>query len=136
MGRIKDLSMEDKVHYIGFVDTTDLAAIYKMSKMLIMPSLYESISIPIYEAFSVGTPVCASNLFALPEQVGNAGLLFDPKDVNDIAAKIYQLLTNDKLRIDVVERARIKVESMTIVNYGKQLESIIHDELKKVRQEK
>ena len=43
-----------------------------------MPSLFESVSIPIYEAFQVGTPVAASNILAIPEQVGDAGLLFDP----------------------------------------------------------
>ena len=133
ISKIKDLAIEDNVHYIGYVDAIDLAAIYKMSAMLVMPSLYESISIPIYEAFSIGTPVCASNVFALPEQVGDAGLLFDPNDVNDISAKIYQLLTNHKLRIDIIERARVKMASMNIVNYGIQLESIIHDELTKAQ---
>jgi glycosyltransferase involved in cell wall biosynthesis len=129
MRKIYDLSMEDKVHYIGYIDAADVAAIYKMSKMLVMPSLYESISIPIYEAFSIGIPVCASNVFALPEQMGGAGLLFNPHDINDISAAIYQLLTNGHMRRDLVERASLIMKSMTHRGYGLQLESIIEAEL-------
>ena len=56
----------------------DLQAIYKLATALVMPSLFESVSIPIYEAFQAGIPVLASNILAIPEQVGDAGLLFDP----------------------------------------------------------
>lgn len=62
--------------------------------MAAIATLFESISIPVYEAFSVGTAVCASNVVALPEQVGDAGLLFDPQSTDDITEKICALLVS------------------------------------------
>ena len=69
-----------------------------------IPTLFESISIPVYEAFSVGTAVCASNVVALPEQIGDAGLLFDPESADEIAAAISRLLGDPALRRTLVER--------------------------------
>ena len=76
----------------------ELLYVYKMSIMLVMPTLFESVSIPIYESFFLKVPVCASNVVALPEQVGDAGILFDPNDVYDMAEKISILLNNENLR--------------------------------------
>ena len=66
--------------------------------MLVMPTLFESVSIPIYESFFLKVPVCASNVVALPEQVGDAGILFDPNDIFDMAEKISILLNNENIR--------------------------------------
>ena len=68
-----------------------------MSIMLVMPTLFESVSIPIYESFFLKVPVCASNVVALTEQVGGAGILFDPNDVYDMAKKISILLINENI---------------------------------------
>jgi len=75
----------------------ELLYVYKMSIMLVMPTLFESVSIPIYESFFLKVPVCASNVVALTEQVGGAGILFDPNDVYDMAEKKI-LLNNENLR--------------------------------------
>lgn len=56
-----------------------------------MPTLFESVSLPIWESFYLGVPVVSSDVCALPEQVGDAGLLFDPNNVEDMAEKIYKI---------------------------------------------
>jgi len=99
MKRIKELNLEDKVKHLGYIDYEDLAYLYKMSQMLMMPTLFESISIPIYEAFSLEVAVCSSNAVALPEQIGDAGLIFNPDDIIDIADKIMIYLENENLLI-------------------------------------
>ena len=53
--------------------------------MLVMPTLFESVSTPIYELFFLKAPVCASNVVDLTEQVGGSGILFDPNDFYDIS---------------------------------------------------
>lgn len=133
VAKIKDLFLDDKVHYAGYIDAIDVASVYKMSKMLVMPSLYESISIPVYEAFSIGTPVCSSNVFALAEQVGDAGLLFDPNNARDIADKVLRLLIDDELRQKLVQRGYEKIKAMSFENYSKKLVGIIDAELKIIR---
>ena len=66
--------------------------------MLVMPTLFESVSTPIYELFFLKAPVCASNVVDLTEQVGGSGILFDPNDFYDISKKISILLNNENIR--------------------------------------
>ena len=68
-----------------------------MSQFLVMPTLFESVSIPIYEAFALEVAVCSSNVVALPEQVGDAGLIFDPNDIHDMASSMIKYLEDDNL---------------------------------------
>jgi len=97
MKRVDELKLQKKVKHLGYIDYEDLPYLYKMSEMLVMPTLFESISIPIYEAFALKVPVCSSNVVALPEQVGDAGLIFDPNNIEDIAKKCKEYLNNDEL---------------------------------------
>ena len=76
----------------------ELLYVYKMSIMLVMPTLFESVSIPIYESLFLKAPVCASNVVDLTEQVGGSGILFDPNDFYDISKKISILLNNENIR--------------------------------------
>ena len=93
--------------------------------MLVLPTLFESISIPIWEAFSLGVPVCSSNAVALPEQVGDAGILFDPKDPIDIFEKIKTLLDDSIKREEMVNKGKDRVEKFNHENYCKKLLKVI-----------
>ena len=66
--------------------------------MLVMPTLFECVSTPIYELFFLKAPVCASNVVDLTEQVGGSGILFDPNDSYDISKKNSILLNNENIR--------------------------------------
>jgi glycosyltransferase involved in cell wall biosynthesis len=79
------------------VSNEDLRAIYQMARCLVVPSLFEANSLPIFEAWAEGIPVASSNVTALPEQVGDAGLLFDPMDPHDMGGVIERLFTDDAL---------------------------------------
>ena len=89
-----------------------------------MPSLFESVSIPIYEAFEVGTPVAASNILAIPEQVGDAGLLFDPKSVDSIKQAILTII-EPKTAHEIAKRGRARMSAMTPERYGAQLQDLL-----------
>jgi glycosyltransferase involved in cell wall biosynthesis len=123
---IKRLGLTQKVHCLGYVDYGCLPGIYVLSQMLVVPTLFESISLPIYEAFRLRVPVCASNVVALPEQVGNGGLLFDPHDHKDIAAKIIEMIEDRALREKCVENGLRKVERMNMGNYSRTLVEVIN----------
>jgi glycosyltransferase involved in cell wall biosynthesis len=96
--KIEELGLSSRVLVLGCVDYGDLPALYRLSRMLVLPTLFESISIPIYEAFALKVPVCCSNKVGLPEQVGEAAVLFDPEAPEDIADKVISLLKDDALR--------------------------------------
>ncbi len=126
VNKIDELNLKDKVLLLGYVDYADLPYLYLLSRMLTMPSLFESISIPIFEAFALKVPVCASNILAIPEQVGDAALLFNPDDEKDIAGQIDILLGDDKFRKDIGLKGYNRLKQFSHEDYKKKLEAIIN----------
>jgi glycosyltransferase involved in cell wall biosynthesis len=126
---IEKLDLTDRVLLLGYVAGADIPALYRLSTALVMPSLFESISIPIYEAFRSGTPVCASNVLALRDQVGGAGLTFDPYSVDSMAVAIRNILSDPALREKLAESGKRKLSEMTRERYAQQLQGILDEAL-------
>jgi glycosyltransferase involved in cell wall biosynthesis len=95
---IKDQSLLEKVVLTGYMSDRELSMLYKNAELLFFPSLYEGFGLPIIEAMAAGTPVAASNRSSIPELVGDAGLLFDPENIDDMALKLHQILSDPELR--------------------------------------
>lgn len=125
MSKVRELGLAERVLHAGYVESDVLAAMYLRATVVVIPTLFESISIPVYEAFRMGVPVCASNVVALPEQIGDAGVLFDPLSVDDIAEKICLLLENPELRGDLARRGKERVQALTADSYARQLEGVL-----------
>lgn len=88
--------------YLGEVPTEDLVLIYNLASLLAIPSLYEGFGLPALEAMACGVPVVASSAASLPEIVGDAGVLFNPQDTKDISNKLYQVLSSERLRQELI----------------------------------
>jgi glycosyltransferase involved in cell wall biosynthesis len=94
------------VERIGRVSDTDLHSLYAHADCLVLPSLHEGFGLPAIEAMAAGTPVVAAAKDALPEVVGNAGILVDPYDSTAIANAIEAALgRRDQLRAAGLARA-------------------------------
>lgn len=87
-----------RVRFSGYVEEAERQQLLSMASMLVVPSLEEGFGIPALEAMTIGLPVVASNRGALPEVIGDAGLLVDPEDIPALASAIERLLTDDNLR--------------------------------------
>jgi glycosyltransferase involved in cell wall biosynthesis len=81
----------------GFVTDEELAALYSAATAYVHPSWYEGFGIMILEAFAAGAPVVTSNISSLPEVVGDAGLLIDPKNIDDLTTAIKRVVADTKL---------------------------------------
>lgn len=107
---IRDCRLDQRVTFAGYVDDPTLTSLYSAARMLVLPSLDEGFGLPAAEAMACGAPVAASNAGALPEVVGDAGLLFDPLDEIAMARAIQRLLTDNALHAGCsrigVERAK------------------------------
>lgn len=125
MNAIAHYGLNGKVLHIGYVEQDDLQAIYRLAAALVMPSLFESVSIPIYEAFQLGTPVAASNILAIPEQVGDAGVLFDPTSVLSIKEAILRIVRDPEAARLFGKRGRDRMMAMTPQRYGNQLQDLL-----------
>lgn len=108
--RPQTTSPVDGVRYLGRVPDADLAALYTGATGLVYPSLYEGFGLPTLEAMACGCPVVASNRGALPEVVGQAGLLVDPLRTTEIEAAMRRLADDPEQRARLAalghERAR------------------------------
>lgn len=129
---ITTTGMQDYTHFIGFVDDSDLPALYSSAFSLVFPSLYEGFGLPILEAMSTDTPVVTTNVSSLPEVAGNAALMVeDPYNVNEIAANIQQLLDNPELCQTLINKGREQVKKFTWQKAARQLRQIYADMLPK-----
>ena len=126
MSAVRKFGLGDRVCHLGYVGQDDLQAIYKLATALVMPSLFESVSIPVYEAFQAGIPVAASNILAIPEQVGDAGLLFDPKSVASIRDAILSIARDPAAARQLGKRGQDRMSAMTPERYGAQLQNLLN----------
>jgi glycosyltransferase involved in cell wall biosynthesis len=89
---------QDAVVFTGFVRDEDLPALYNAADVFAYPSLYEGFGIPPLEAMASGIPVVCSNRSSLPEVAGDAALLVNPEDEQEIASALEETIRNHKLR--------------------------------------
>jgi glycosyltransferase involved in cell wall biosynthesis len=91
---IDQLGINQHVIQLGFTTDSELAGLYEGAYVLAFPSLYEGFGFPIIEANTYGVPVLTSNVSAMPEIAGEAGVLVDPYDSNEISRGLSNLLTD------------------------------------------
>jgi glycosyltransferase involved in cell wall biosynthesis len=107
------LGLDDQVVWTGFVSPLDLRTLYLEARGVVIPSLFEAASGPLWEAFESGIPAACSDVTSLPDQAGDAALIFDPLNVHDMADAIARLWTDDDLRRRLVERGRERVAALS-----------------------
>ena len=101
---VNRLNLEDHVAFLGRVPSEDLVYLYNAARLLVHPSFYEGFGLTPLEAITCGTPVIVSNTAALPEIVGDAGLLIDPHDIEGLTVAMMRLLTEENLRKDLIKK--------------------------------
>jgi len=101
----ESLGLTDRVVFPGRVDDADLPALYSEAAVYVTPSLQEGFGATVLEAMACGAPVISSNRAALPEVVGDAGLLFDAEQERELAAVLARVLSDAALAEDLRRRA-------------------------------
>jgi len=127
MGLVSHLNLEEQVRYLGFVPEQEMATLYRMATALVMPTFFGPTNIPVLEAFALGCPVITSNIRGIREQVGRAGLLIDPKSVQEIADAIYRIWTDSALRQDLIKKGYEKIKNYTPQDYANRLLAVIKE---------
>jgi glycosyltransferase involved in cell wall biosynthesis len=124
---VKEFDLSQQVHFLGFVPQEDLVGLYQNAGALIYPTFFGPDNLPPLEAFAAGCPVIASNVAGAQEQLGDAALLVDPKNEEDIAKAIKQVYEDRALRQTLVERGLKRARQWTGDDYVKRVLSIIDD---------
>lgn len=107
---VKNLGLEEKVHFLGLLDEDHLLEEYERCALLILPSRQETAPMVIQQAMAAGKPVVATRIGGIPYLVshGETGLLVDYGDIAGLAEAIIHILSDDVLRARMGEQARKK----------------------------
>jgi glycosyltransferase involved in cell wall biosynthesis len=103
---IKDLKLEDKVIWVGYVHLPEKIYLLKHSFALVFPSLYEGFGLPILEAMNMGVAVVTSNVASIPEIVIDNAVLIEPEDRDSIKEGLNKIYRDADLRQKLIERGR------------------------------
>ncbi|MGC9359679.1 MAG: glycosyltransferase family 4 protein [Anaerolineae bacterium] len=107
------LGAGESVRRLGQVSEGELAALYAAAEVGVVPSLYEGFGLPALEMMASGVAVAVSRRSALPEVVGDAGMLFDPTDVGAIASALMSLMTDAAIRELLAAKGRERAAAFT-----------------------
>lgn len=107
---IEENGLTEYVDVLGYVNDDELPELYRGARALLMPSLYEGFGLPIVEAFSQGTPVLTSDRGAMREVAGDAGLLVDPENTDQVANALLQLTDDHSLVANLQLRAQARAK--------------------------
>jgi len=101
---VDDLGLQDSTFFVGRVTDEELRQLYVGARCHVHPAFYEGFGLPPLEAMACGTPTVVSNTSSLPEVVGDAALLVDPNDWEEMAVAIRRLLTDDDLHREMRQK--------------------------------
>lgn len=121
------LGVSDQLRWLDFVSPGELYALYKACQCVIVPTRFEAASGPLWEAFYAGAPAACSAVTSLPDQAGDAALLFDPDDTDAIAQSIYQLWTDEHLVNTLVTRGKARVGEFTWARTAARFRALFRD---------
>lgn len=107
------LVCKDRVRFLGDIDDAELNRQYACAQALITLSLDEGFGLPVLEAMARGCPVIAAKRAALPEVVGQAGVLVNPDDLNEVVAAIKRIMTDSDHRRILIDRGRRQAQRYT-----------------------
>ena len=126
VGRVDDPSYEerlkrtaqqamvaDRVRFMGFFPNREMAPLYSAARVFVYPSLSETFGKPLVEAMRCGVPIVASNTGSIPEVLGDAGLMVDPLDVDEMANAVYRCSVEEPLRAELIARGYRRSEHFT-----------------------
>jgi glycosyltransferase involved in cell wall biosynthesis len=103
----------ERVRFLGYVEDDVLPGIYANATILVLPSFDEGFGLSALEAMACGTPVIASNGGALPELIGDAGLIFDLSRPDTLASSMKNFLCDKHLRLRLQERGLERAKEFT-----------------------
>jgi len=121
----EELGIGDSVLFTGYVPNDDLAEMYRRARALIMPTFFGPTNIPPLEAFATGCPVAISGIYAIPDQLGDAALLFDPEQEGQLADVMRRLWTDDRLCAMLREKGNARARSCSQAHFNETFRQIV-----------
>ena len=114
-------NIKDRVIFLKNIPERDLAAIYQLAKLSIYISVFEGFGLPVIESMACACPVITSNVSCLPETAGNAAILCNPEDEEELGEHIFRILNDSLYRENLIVKGKIRAKEFEAENYAKRL---------------
>jgi glycosyltransferase involved in cell wall biosynthesis len=101
----QDPILKKQIILTGYIADEDLSPLYSGAMVFVYPSLYEGFGLPPLEAMQCGTPVITSNNTSLPEVMGDAGILINPRDEVDLCQNLLKIYHSSALRASLAQKS-------------------------------
>lgn len=126
---LEKCGLQDRYRYVGEgLSDNELARLYRIADVFVFPSFWEGFGWPPIESMSSGTPVVCSNIGSLNEVVGDAALKVDPYDYAGLSSAISRLLSNEKLKSDMIAAGLERAERFRWSETAKQVREVYRRE--------
>jgi len=123
----KQLNIDEKVYFLGYQPEEIFELLYNSAQFFVFPSFYEGFGMPSIEAMQCGLPVISSNASCLPEVVGEAALLFDPLDIDNLIAQMTLLVESTELAEDLSQKGLAQAQFYSWDQIGNQILNIYNE---------
>ena len=123
----EELGVASRITFPGYLSHEELDPLLRRSLCLVFTSVLEGFGNPPLEAMARRCPVVAADCTAIPEVVGNAGLLAPPGDANAFAAAVLRLSSDLKLRQGLIDRGVRRIEQFKWENSARKLARLLHE---------
>ncbi|WP_019587347.1 glycosyltransferase family 4 protein [Deinococcus apachensis] len=123
------LGVYDRVVFSGLIPEEELPAYYRGASALAFPSLYEGFGLPAAEAMACGVPVVTSTTTSLPEIVGDAAILVDPRDMDAIRDGLHRAVTDQSLRANLRSRSLRRAATFNWDRAAERVQAVLQDAL-------
>jgi glycosyltransferase involved in cell wall biosynthesis len=120
----ESVQSRENIRVLGYVSEDDLIDLYDGAGVLYFPTLHEGFGIPLVEAMASRTPVVSSHVYSVPEVVGDAGLLFDPGDIERHLKGVDRLIRDEDEHEKLCDRGRERAERFTWAKSAERMEDV------------
>jgi glycosyltransferase involved in cell wall biosynthesis len=108
-----DCGLGDRVVFPGFIPDDELPILYSLADLSVYPSVYEGFGFPVLEAMGCGVPVITSNVSSMPEIAGDACVLVNPTNIDELAQAMERILSDRELRAGMAAKGVIRSQLFT-----------------------
>jgi glycosyltransferase involved in cell wall biosynthesis len=131
---VNENNLEEQVKFLGYISDSDMIYLYKNAFAMIMPTFYGPTNIPPIEAIILDCPPIVSNNYAMPEQLENAALYFNPANILEIADAIEFLYKNNELKNQLIKNGNLLKEKFSQKRFESDLKIILENLNEKLRE--
>jgi len=120
----QELGLDDAIEFVGCMSDCEVRALYENCTVYLCMSEHEGFCLPPLEAMHFGLPVIAYASSAVPETVGDGGVLIDRKDPALVAELVYRVATDQSLRNNLIIAGRSRVKQLSVERFEAQVEQM------------